>query len=89
MPEKKPVELIFPTEYPVKVFGHDSVEFIDYVIEVVSRHVPELTLESFTTNRSSGGKYVSVSVTFIAESRQQVDALYEELGRDKRVLTAF
>jgi len=36
--------------------------------------------------RSSRGNFVSVSVTFTAESRAQLDALYEELGRHKRVL---
>ncbi len=82
-------ELKFPCEYPVKVIGKDEDNFYEFVIELVSRHVPGLPQESFTTRRSGGGKYLSVSVTFIAESRAQVDALYLELSVHPRVLVAL
>ncbi len=82
-------ELIFPCEYPVKVIGRDENDFTGFVMGVISRHVPQLTSDDFRTRYSSGEKYISVSVTFIAESRQQVDALYAELGKDSRVRIAF
>ena len=82
-------ELAFPCEYPLKVIGKDEDNFFEFVIELVSHHVPGLPFEMFTTRRSGGGKYLSVSVTFIAESRAQVDALYAELGIHPRVLVAL
>ena len=82
-------ELNFPCEYPVKVIGKDENQFMDFVIGIISRHVPDLPVESFTARPSSGGKYLSVSVTFIAESRTQIDGLYRELGSHKRVLVAL
>jgi uncharacterized protein len=82
-------ELKFPCEYPVKVIGRDEAGFFEFVTELVSRHVPGLTLDSFTSRRSGGGKYLSISVTFIAQSRAQVDALYLDLGADPRVLVAL
>jgi putative lipoic acid-binding regulatory protein len=82
-------ELIFPCEYPVKVIGRDENDFTAFVIEVVTRHVPQLTHADFSMRSSGGEKYISVSVTFTAESRQQVDAMYAELGRDERVQVAF
>lgn len=82
-------ELKFPCEYPVKVIGKDEDAFFDFVVELVSRHVPGLSVEKFSTHRSSGGKYITVSVTFVAESRPQVDALYKELGEHQRVRVAF
>jgi len=78
--------LVFPCEFPLKVIGKDEDHFFDFVVEVVSHHVPELPLELFSTHSSSSGNYLSVSVTFIAQSRAQVDALYEELSTHKRVL---
>jgi putative lipoic acid-binding regulatory protein len=78
-------ELNFPCEYPVKVIGRDEDDFLGFVVELISRHVPDLPLEKYTTHTSSGGKYLSVSVTFIAQSRAQVDALYQELGNHKRI----
>ena len=82
-------ELIFPCEYPVRVIGRDENDFTGFVMDVVTRHVPNLTSDDFRTRLSGGEKYISVSVTFIAESRQQVDALYAELGKDERVRIAF
>jgi putative lipoic acid-binding regulatory protein len=35
---------------------------------------------------SSGGKYRSVTVTFIADSRPHVEAIYRDLHEGKRVL---
>jgi hypothetical protein len=83
------IELSFPCEYPVKVFGRDEDHFKEFVIGVISRHAPGLAQEAFTARQSSGGKYLSVSVTIIAESRAQVDALYQELGQHPRVLVAM
>jgi len=68
------------------VIGRDEDDFTGFVVELVSRHVPGLQCTGFSEKRSSRGNFVSVSVTFTAESRAQLDALYEELGRHKRVL---
>lgn len=82
-------ELNFPCEYPIKVFGRDEDDFVRFVIELITRHVPGLPAESFTSRSSSGGNYLAVSVIIIAESRAQVDALYLELGQHPRVLMAM
>ncbi len=82
-------ELAFPCEYPVKVIGKDEDGFAEFVIELITRHVPGLAEDAFTSRRSGGGKYLSISVTFIALSRAQVDALYVDLGADPRVLVAL
>lgn len=82
-------ELNFPCEYPIKVIGADNDNFFDFVVDLVSRHAPEVMPHEFTVNRSSGGKYLAVSVTIIAESRAQVDALYKEMGTHERIKVAF
>jgi len=82
-------DLIFPCEYPVKVIGRDEDDFFQFVVELVSRHIPGLSADRFSTHHSSGGKYMTVSVTFIADNRLQVDALYKELGEHPRVRVAF
>lgn len=82
-------ELNFPCEYPVKVFGRNEEHFAEFVIDLVCRHAADLTPESFSVRASSGGKYLAVSATFLAQSRQQIDALYAELGSHERILTAM
>jgi len=58
------------------------------VISVVQTHVP-LSARTVTTRPSQGGKYLAVTVTFVAESREQLDAIYQELSGHKRVLMAL
>ncbi len=76
----------YPIPFPLKVIGRDESDFEEFVIEIVRRHIPELLEENITSRLSSGDKYRSVSFKFIADSREQVDALYAELSSHKRVL---
>lgn len=81
-----PLELQFPVDFPLNVIGLDEPDFPPLVIEIVRRHIPDLLEENITSRLSSAGKYRSVKFLFVAQSRAQVDALYEELSNHKRVL---
>ena len=76
----------FPCQFPIKVIGKDLDDFELFVVEILRKHVSGLEEGSISTRPSSGGKYISVTVTFLAESREQVDAIYRELSSHKRVL---
>lgn len=76
----------YPIDFPLKVIGLDELNFELFVIEIVRRHIPDLLDENIMSKLSEGNKYRSVSFQFIAQSRAQVDALYEELSSHKRVL---
>jgi uncharacterized protein len=78
--------LKFPTSFPLKVIGVNDNDFEDYVIRLVARHVPYLDGGEVSSRESSQGKYLSVTLTFIAESRAQVDAIYMDLTASDRVL---
>jgi putative lipoic acid-binding regulatory protein len=56
------------------------------VVEIVRRHIPVLAEDCATTRLSGGGKYLAVTVTFMAESQAQLDALYGELTEHERVV---
>lgn len=86
MKNHKNNKLEYPVLFPIKIIGLDEPDFEDFVIELVKRHVPELLEENVLGRLSSGNKYRSVSIQFIAESRAQVDALYAELSSQKRVI---
>ena len=80
------LELKYPTPFPLKVIGLDEPDFEEFVIAIVRTHIPELLEENIQSKLSTGNKYRSVSFTFIAESRAQMDALYAELSSHKRIL---
>ena len=77
--------LEFPTEFPLKAIGSGD-GFEAWVVAIVRKHVPELAEHPpVTTHPSAGGKYLGVTVTFIATSQAQLNAIYAELGQDPRV----
>lgn len=79
----------FPCDFPIKAFGQDTGDFDELVLELVSAHAPEVTRAHLTTRSSSGGRYLSVTVHLRAESRDQLDRIYEDLSAHERVLAAL
>ena len=79
--------LAYPCTFPLKVVGLNTGTFERAVREVVRKHLGDIVVE-YEARKSSGGKYLSVTATFAAESREQVDAIYRELhGHDLVVMT--
>jgi len=76
----------FPCRFPVKIMGRDEPEFQAHVVKMISNHVTGIVDEDVVSRPSSKGKFISVTVTFTAESRQQLDDVYQTLTADELVL---
>ncbi|HEY7543689.1 MAG TPA: DUF493 domain-containing protein [Blastocatellia bacterium] len=76
----------FPTSFPLKAIGVGVEDFEALVVEIVRRHVAPFDEDAISRRLSAGGKYLAVTVTFIAESKAQLDALYRELSAHERVV---
>ena len=81
--------LEFPCDFDVKAMGKPEGDFRALVSELVGAHVDGLRDEQITENPSSGGKYVAVTVRVQAQSREQLDAIYQSLTDEPRVLVAL
>lgn len=69
----------FPTRFPIKVMGVHEEDFTRVIIDIVQIHAPDFTETDLEIRASSGGKYVSLTVTITAVSREQLDNLYRSL----------
>jgi putative lipoic acid-binding regulatory protein len=81
--------LQFPCEFPLKVFGLNEEGFEQVVLELVRGHCEETTEFSVTRNESRKGKYQSLTITFIAHSRQQLDGIYQSLTDCEQVVMSL
>jgi putative lipoic acid-binding regulatory protein len=81
--------LKFPCEYSVKAMGLATPDFDALVFDIVRRQVPGLGEGAVRTRASSGGKYLSVTVTFQATSKPQLDAIYQALTDHDQVLMSL
>ncbi|CAL1239190.1 YbeD family protein [Candidatus Methylocalor cossyra] len=81
--------LQFPCEFSIKAFGHSSRAFEGRIAALVRRHAPDLAADAVSSRPSKGGKYLVVTVTVRATSREQLDAIYRELSACSEVLMAL
>jgi putative lipoic acid-binding regulatory protein len=84
-PGAKPL-LTFPTVFPIKVMGRREEGYAQAVLEVVMRHAPDFDPASMEMRPSKAGKYLSLTVTINARSREQLDALYKDLSGHPMVM---
>ena len=54
--------------------------------EIVQRHAPDFHPETIEMRTSKNGRYLSLTVTINAKSREQLDALYSELSKHPMVM---
>jgi putative lipoic acid-binding regulatory protein len=79
--------LVYPCTFPLKVVGLNTEAFERAVREVLRKHLGDIVIE-YEARKSSEGKYLSVTASFAAESREQVEAIYRELkGHELVVMT--
>lgn len=76
----------FPCRFPIKVMGREEAGFPDFVLDLIRPHTGDIPAEDVSTRLSSNGRFVSVTVTVVAESRDHLDAIYLKLTASERIL---
>lgn len=69
----------YPGAFPIKVMGANVPGFEDAMVEVALRHDPGYDRRTIEVRASRGGRYVGLTLTVMATSREMLDALYREL----------
>lgn len=69
----------YPSAFPIKVMGENVDGFVNAVTEIARRFDPGFDAASVELRPSSGGKYLGVTITVTATSREQLDELYRAL----------
>lgn len=69
----------YPTDFPIKVMGRKQARFAHTVISIVRKHAPDFDAATMELRPSRQGTYLSVTCTIRAQSREQLDALYQDL----------
>jgi hypothetical protein len=79
----------FPCDFPIKVLGRDSESFRSLTLAIVERHAGPLAAESITERLSRKGRFLALTYTIRAESRAQLDRIYQELTDSGVVLVSL
>ncbi|NBD21131.1 DUF493 family protein [Aquabacterium fontiphilum] len=69
----------YPCAFPIKVMGLHQEAFIEAVVAIAQTHDPAFQPHTLERRPSSSGTYLGLTVTVMATSRDQLDALYRAL----------
>lgn len=88
--QREELILEFPCDFPIKVVGHATDGFHGEICAIISRHDNSFVAEERVQYRhSSSGKYQSLTLNLRATSKEQIDAVYQELKACESVLWAL
>jgi len=87
--QDRPSLLEFPCRFPIKAMGRQSEEFEPLVAGIISRHAELWPGEPLRSVLSKAGNFVSVTAVVVAQSQDQLDAIYQELTDCEWVLMAL
>lgn len=79
----------FPCKFPIKAMGRSIIGMETTIVDIVRKHTSETDVISVRTRLSSGSKYIGVTVTIIARSKVQLDAIYMDLTANPDILASY
>lgn len=79
----------FPTDFPIKVMGRDNESFRTLTLAIIERHAGPVAAGNISERSSSKGKFLALTYTIRAESRAQLDRIYQDLTDSGVVLVAL
>jgi putative lipoic acid-binding regulatory protein len=70
----------YPSQFPIKVMGIKSDGLVHAISLIARQFDPDFDATTIELRESKGGKYLGVTVTVTATSREQLDELYRTLS---------
>jgi putative lipoic acid-binding regulatory protein len=70
----------YPSRFPIKVMGARVDGFVTAITHVARQFDPTFDAATVELRESKGGKYLGVTITITATSREQLDELYRTLS---------
>lgn len=75
----------FPCIFPIKIMGLNSDDFKNEMVMIARKHIPDLAEAAVKAKPSKNGNYTSLTITFTAQSKIQLDSLYREVSAHAKV----
>ena len=70
----------YPSLFPIKVMGIKTDGLVAAITHVAHQFDPAFDASTIELRESKGGKYLGVTITVTATSREQLDELYRTLS---------
>ena len=84
-PSRQESLIEYPSQFPIKVMGEKVDGMVAAITAIAHQFDPKFDASTIELRESKGGKYLGVTVTITATSREQLDDLYRTLGKHPMV----
>ncbi len=75
-----PSLIIYPCAFPIKVMGAKVEGLVHAISHIALQFDPQFDAATIELRESKGGKYLGVTITINATSREQLDEIYRTLS---------
>jgi hypothetical protein len=72
--------ITYPTLFPIKVMGVKVDGLVHAITHITRQFDPQFDASTIELRESKGGKYLGVTITVNATSREQLDEIYRTLS---------
>jgi len=83
--EDRPVQH-FPDTYSIKAVGKDQDDFVEFTAALVRSLIEDKSSVSYRARPSRNGAYLAVTLSFTANSQEQLDQVFQQMSAQERVL---
>ncbi len=80
MPPNSESLIEYPSLFPIKVMGVQADGLVAAIANIARQFDPAFDAATVELRESKGGKYLGVTITVTATSREQLDELYRTLS---------
>jgi uncharacterized protein len=78
---------LYPCLFPIKIIGINSPRLEEAVVQVMNALIENLNKTDMKRRESAQGKYSSITLSIVAQSREQIELIYKELNaRDEIIM---
>jgi uncharacterized protein len=70
----------YPSQFPIKVMGLKVDGYVAALTHIAHQFDPAFDARTIELRESKGGKYLGVTLTITATSREQLDEIYRTLS---------
>jgi len=84
MSQQEPL-LTFPCSFPIKIMGLASEQFTPTMLALAAQYIDDMTQVQTQERPSKNGTYTALTLTFEAQSQDQLDQLYRDFSAHPHV----
>lgn len=77
---EQPSLITYPCAFPIKVMGAKVEGLVHAITHIALQFDPHFDASTIELRESKGGKYLGVTITVKATSREQLDEIYRTLS---------